>query len=79
MKIPEPKEKYRHFKGGEYEIITISRFESTDEILVTYCPTYKVEGKIKNWTRTLDDFLEPVEKTLPNGAKYLGTRFSKIK
>jgi hypothetical protein len=72
---PKPGEMYRHFKGGRYEIVGISRFESTEEILVTYKPLYTTEGKIKNWTRTLDNFFETVEKTLPNGAKYFGPRF----
>jgi len=73
--IPKPGEIYAHFKGGKYEIIAVSRFESTEEILVTYKPVHKTEGQIKNWTRTLENFFEMVDKTLPNGAKYRGTRF----
>ena len=72
-------EKYRHFKNrSEYEIIVISRFEPTDEITASYKPLYFVEGKITNFTRTLENFLEVVEKKLSNGTPYHGPRFEKI-
>ena len=33
---PKPGEKWRHYKGGEYEIICMCNHTETDEILVIY-------------------------------------------
>jgi hypothetical protein len=68
--IPKPGEMYRHFKGGRYEIIEVSGNE------VRYKALYLIDGEPnKESKRTLDNFFETVEKTLPNGAKYFGSRF----
>ena len=50
--------KYRHFKGGEYEVKGVATHSETGEELVVYIPLYG-EGGL--WVRPLDMFLETVE------------------
>ncbi|MDX8405122.1 MAG: DUF1653 domain-containing protein [Mariprofundus sp.] len=47
--------KYRHFKGGEYEVIAVARHSESMEKLVVYRPLYG-EGGI--WVRPLAMFLD---------------------
>jgi hypothetical protein len=49
--------RYRHFKGGEYEVIGVARHSETDELLVVYRPLYNDSGL---WVRPLAMFLEPL-------------------
>lgn len=63
--------RYRHFKGGEYEVIGVARHSETDELLVVYRPLYNETGL---WVRPVAMFLETVTH---NGAtvprfEYLG-------
>ncbi len=53
---PQPEQRYRHYKGGEYEIVCRSVKEDTLEQLVTYRSLLKGG----TWTRTLDNFLQHV-------------------
>ncbi len=55
--LPKTGEKYRHFKGKEYEIVCIAAEEATDSPLVIYKALYG-EGKI--WARPLSSFLGDV-------------------
>jgi len=71
--IPKMGEIYRHFKGGKYEIDKIENRQG--KTIVHYTSLYLVEGKHVSSERTLEKFFEMVDKTLPNGAKYCGTRF----
>jgi hypothetical protein len=48
---------YRHFKGGEYEVIGVARHSETDERLVVYRPLYGDGGL---WVRPAAMFLESV-------------------
>ncbi len=60
-----PVGRYRHFKGGEYEVIGVARHSETDERLVVYRPLYGDGGL---WVRPAAMFLEPVEhagRTVP--------------
>ena len=50
--------RYRHFKGGEYEVKGVATHSETGEELVVYTPLYG-EGGL--WVRPLDMFLETVE------------------
>jgi hypothetical protein len=50
--------KYKHYKGGEYEIIGIAKHSETLEYMVVYRALYG-EGEL--WTRPLDMFIEQVE------------------
>lgn len=50
--------RYRHYKGGEYDVLGIARHSETDEELVLYRPCY---GERALWVRPLAMFLETVE------------------
>ncbi len=49
--------RYRHYKGGEYEVIGVARHSETGEQLVVYRPLYNDTGL---WVRPLAMFLETV-------------------
>ena len=49
--------RYRHYKGGEYEVIGVARHSETDELLVVYRPLYGDGGL---WARPLAMFAETV-------------------
>jgi hypothetical protein len=53
--LPAPG-RYRHFKGGEYVLITIARHTETDELVAVYRPS---DGDTV-WARPLSMFLEQV-------------------
>jgi hypothetical protein len=41
---PAPTGRYRHYKGGEYEVIGVARHSETHEPLVVYRPLYNDSG-----------------------------------
>jgi hypothetical protein len=49
---------YRHYKGGEYEVIGAARHSETLEPLVVYRPLYNATGL---WVRPHAMFFESVE------------------
>ena len=49
--------RYRHYKGGEYDVIGIARHSETDEQLVVYRCLYDNNSL---WVRPLAMFLETV-------------------
>lgn len=49
--------RYRHFKGGEYEVIGVARHSETDERLIVYRPLYGESGL---WVRPVAMFTETV-------------------
>ena len=51
---------YRHYKGKEYEVLGIAKYESTLEDLVLYKPLYE-QNMCDYWTRPVANFLEEVE------------------
>jgi hypothetical protein len=51
--------RYRHFKGGEYNVQGIATHSETGEQLVVYTPLYG-EGGL--WVRPLSMFLEKVDR-----------------
>lgn len=51
--------RYRHFKGGEYEVLGVARHSETGERLVVYRPLYGDGGL---WVRPAAMFLEPVAR-----------------
>lgn len=50
--------RYRHYKGGEYELVGVVRHSETLEALVLYRPLYGVDGL---WVRPYEMFFEHVE------------------
>lgn len=50
--------RYRHFKGGEYEVIGVAHHSETLEAMVIYRPLYNDSGL---WVRPYRMFVEPVE------------------
>ena len=50
--------RYRHYKGGEYEVVGIARHSETLEPLVLYRPLY---GASTLWVRPYAMFFEDVE------------------
>lgn len=52
-----PPGSYRHYKGGEYQVLGIARHSETDEQLVVYRCLYD-NGSL--WVRPLAMFLETV-------------------
>ncbi|TDM08960.1 MAG: DUF1653 domain-containing protein [Ideonella sp. MAG2] len=53
-----PTGRYRHYKGGEYEVIGLARHSETLEPLVVYRPLYQVSGL---WVRPYAMFFETAE------------------
>lgn len=53
-----PLGRYRHYKGGEYEVIGVARHSETHEALVVYRPLYNDSGW---WVRPYAMFFEEVE------------------
>lgn len=49
--------KYRHYKGGEYEVIGVAKHTETGEELVVYRPLYADDGL---WVRPKEMFLNSV-------------------
>ena len=57
--LPDPRlGRYRHHRGGEYEVIGVARHSETLEPLVLYRPLYNQTGL---WVRPYDMFFEQVE------------------
>jgi hypothetical protein len=56
-KVPAPG-LYRHFKGGEYELLSVARHSETEELLVVY---KSVEDQGTIWVRPLEMFTELVD------------------
>ena len=52
---------YRHYKGGEYEAVSLAFHESELYWLVMYKPLYAHDGMPNVWARPYDDFTSMVE------------------
>ena len=55
---PAPLGRYRHYKGGKYEVVGVARHSETLEPMVLYRPLYNQTGL---WVRPYAMFFEPVE------------------
>jgi hypothetical protein len=57
--LPEaPAGRYRHYKGGEYEVIGVARHSETLEPLVLYRPLHNDSGL---WVRPYAMFFETID------------------
>lgn len=54
-----PTGRYRHFKGGEYEVLSVARHSETHEPLVVY---RAIDDPERTWVRPLDMFTDDVER-----------------
>ena len=59
--------KYRHFKGGEYELIGIASHSETLEHMVVYRALYGERGL---WVRPAAMWTEQVEKETYSGPRF---------
>ena len=50
--------RYRHYKGGDYEVVGVARHSETLEPLVLYRPLYNATGL---WVRPYEMFFGDVE------------------
>ena len=57
--IPKEGEIYRHFKGNEYQIITVAEHSEDESQMVVYKAMY---GEGKCYVRPLDMFMEEVDR-----------------
>jgi hypothetical protein len=71
---PTPTGRYRHYKGGEYEVIGLARHSETLEPMVIYRPLYNDSGL---WVRAHAMFFELIDfegKAQPRFAPMGGER-----
>lgn len=74
MRKPKPGERYRHFKGKEYQIVGVATHTETEEPMVVYQALY---GSYGLFVRPLAMFLEQVDAE--KYPEYAGQpRFAKI-
>lgn len=59
--------RYRHFKGGEYEVLGVARHSEGLEDMVVYRPLYNDSGL---WVRPLSMFTETVERSGKKQARF---------
>ena len=67
--------KYKHFKGGEYEVLGVARHSESLEMMVVYKPLYPLaEGELDTWVRPIEMFFDIKEfngETVPRFS-YIG-------
>lgn len=67
METPKPG-KYRHFKGGEYELVAIATHSETLEPMVVYRALYGDGGL---WVRPASMWNEPVDRDGYHGPRFI--------
>jgi hypothetical protein len=65
-----PPGRYRHFRGGEYQVLLTARDTETEEPVVVYSALYGERG---HWIRSVADFTAHVDRD-----GYAGPRFVRI-
>ena len=63
MNYPEPGKKYKHYKGGLYEVLFLSKHTETDEVLVNYKSFngFSLRDYGSYYSRPLDSWNDKVE------------------
>ncbi len=60
--------RYRHFKGGEYEVLGIALHSETQEPMVVYRALYGERGL---WVRPAGMWSEPVDRDGYSGPRFV--------
>lgn len=60
--------RYRHYKGGEYELIGVARHSETLEDMVVYKALY---GRSDLWVRPLKMFVEQIDREDYSGPRFV--------
>ncbi|OII10369.1 hypothetical protein BIU96_18085 [Curtobacterium sp. MCBA15_008] len=60
--------RYRHFKGGEYEVVLLAKDVETEKPVVVYQALYGERG---HWVRSLADFTEHVTRDGYDGPRFV--------
>ena len=67
--------KYKHFKGGEYEVVGVAKHSESLAVMVIYKPLYPLkDGELETWVRPIEMFFDTKElngETVPRFT-YLG-------
>ncbi len=51
--------KYRHFKGGEYQVVGTARHSESMAVMVIYKPLYELEmDELETWVRPIEMFFD---------------------
>ena len=54
--------KYKHYKGGEYEVVDVARHSESKQVMVIYKPLYPLdEGELETWVRPIEMFFDTKE------------------
>ena len=54
--------KYKHFKGGEYQVLGVAMHSESLETMVIYKPLYELEqGELDTWVRPIEMFFDTKE------------------
>lgn len=62
--------RYRHFKGGEYEVVLVARDVETEEPVVVY---QALCGERGHWVRSLAEFTANVSRDAYEGPRFVRT------
>lgn len=60
--------KYRHFKGGEYQLLGIAHHSETMELMVVYQALYGEQGL---WVRPAEMWTETVDRDGYHGPRFI--------
>lgn len=60
--------KYRHFKGGEYQLLGIAHHSETMELMVVYQALYGEHGL---WVRPAEMWTETVDRDGYHGPRFI--------
>ena len=60
--------KYRHFKGGEYQLFGIAHHSETMELMVVYQALYGEQGL---WVRPAEMWTETVDRDGYHGPRFI--------
>jgi len=54
--------KYKHFKGGEYQVLGVAMHSESLETMVIYKPLYELkQGELDTWVRPIEMFFDTKE------------------